>query len=212
MSQKFYSLIHGEEIHIAPGTKIVPSDQFQKLMDGQELLEAIHQDAEKYREEVAVECEALKEEAQKAGYEEGFRSWFDHLAKLELEITRVRDEMQKMMVPIAIKAAQKIVGKSLEINEDIIVDIVSASLKPVTTHKKITIYVNKKDLEILEKNKQKLKQLFEVLETFTLRERGDLTPGSCVIETEGGIINAQIENQWRTLEKAFDQLIKTKAG
>lgn len=181
-------------------------------MDGLEVLNTIREDAEKYREEVAIECEALKEQAQKEGYEEGFKSWLEHIKKLEDEITNVRAEMQKMMVPIAMKAAKKIVGREIELSEDTIVDIVSVSLKPVSTHKKITIYVNKKDLEILEKNKPKLKSLFEVLEAFTLRERSDITQGSCIIETEGGIINAQIENQWRTLEKAFDQLIKTKTG
>lgn len=212
MSKKFFSLIHGESIHVAPSTKVIPAEQVQKLLEGKELLKEIQSDAEKYREEVAIECEKLKEDAQAEGYEEGFKSWLEHIAKLEDEITNVRQEMQKMIVPIALKAAKKIVGREIELSEDTIVDIVASSLKPVTTHKKITIYVNKGDFEILEKNKQKLKQLFENLEAFTLRERADITEGSCIIETEGGIINAQIENQWRTLEKAFDQLIKTKVG
>ena len=47
------------------------------------------------------------------------------------------------------------------------------------------------------------------LESFVIRERAGIQPGGCVIETEGGIINARLENQWRTLEKAFDTLSKT---
>lgn len=211
-NKKFFSLIQGSPIHLAPNTKVIPQAEISQLMGGQEVLNEILKDAEKYREQVAVECEAIKEQAQKEGYEEGFKSWLEHVKKLEDEIARVREEMQKMIVPIAMKAAKKIVGREIELGEDTIVDIVSVSLKPVSTHKKIIIYVNKKDLEILEKNKPKLKSLFEVLEAFTLRERPDITQGSCIIETEGGIINAQIENQWRTLEKAFDQLIKTKTG
>ena len=212
MSKKFFSLIQGTPIHIAPNTKVVPQKEISLLMDGHEALEQIKKDAVKYREEVAKEGEALKEQAQKEGYEEGFKSWLEHIKKLEDEITKVRTEVQKMIVPIAMAAAKKIIGREIEQKEDAIVDIVSVSLKPVSTHKKITIYVNKKDLEILEKNKPKLKALFEVLEAFTLRERPELAQGSCIIETEDGIINAQIENQWRTLEKAFDQLIKTKTG
>ncbi|MFV0340193.1 MAG: HrpE/YscL family type III secretion apparatus protein [Parachlamydiaceae bacterium] len=212
MSKKFFSLIQGNPIHIAPNTKVIPHNEIAMLLDGQEALAQIQKDAEKYREEVARDCETLKEQAQKEGYEEGFKAWLEHIKKLEDEITNVRTEVQKMIVPIAMAAAKKIIGREIDQKEDAIVDIVSVSLKPVSTHKKITIYVNKKDLEILEKNKPKLKALFEVLEAFTLKERPDLSQGSCIIETEGGIINAKIENQWRTLEKAFDQLIKTKTG
>jgi type III secretion protein L len=106
------------------------------------------------------------------------------------------------------KAAKKIVGRELELSEDAIVDIVSSSLKAVAQHHKITIYVNKKELAILEANRPRLKNIFESLESLSLRERNDIAPGGCVIETEGGIINAQLDNQWRILEKAFDNLLK----
>ena len=53
-----------------------------------------------------------------------------------------------MIFPVALEAAKKIVGREIEASEDTIVDIVSNSLKAVSTHKKITIYVNRKDLEI----------------------------------------------------------------
>lgn len=210
MSKAFFSLINAGKIRIAPKTKVIPQVDLGQLLNGEELLKAIQQDAEDYRLEVAKECEKLKEKAQAEGYEEGFKTWVEHIAKLEEEIAKVRREFEKVLVPVAMKAAQKIVGKALEESEETIVDIVAQTLKPVTTHKKITIYVNKKDLEALEKNKQRLKQLFESLETFILRERADISSGGCIIETEGGIINAQIENQWRTLEKAFDNLLKAK--
>lgn len=210
MTKKCFSLLSGKAIEIAPNTKIIPKEDFQKLLDGINLLEETQQDGEKYREEVAIQCEKLKEIAKAEGYQEGFNSWLNHIAKLEEEIINVRNEFKKMLVPLAMKAARKIVGRELEISEDAIVDIVANSLKTVATHKKITIYVSHKDIEILEKNKQKLKNLFEALEAFSLREKADLTSGSCVIETEGGIINAHLENQWQNLEKAFATLMKTK--
>lgn len=212
MSNRFFSLIKKGDLHVAPKTKVIPKDNIEELLDGKGVLEKIHEDAEQYRQEVAVELEKLKEQAQKEGYEEGFKSWLEHVAKLEQEIIKVRKEFEKVLVPIALKAAKKIVGREIEQSETTILDIVSNSLKPVVSHKKITIYVSKKDFEVLEKNKAKLKQMFEALEAFTIRERNDIEPGGCIIETEGGIINAQLENQWRTLEKAFDQLASAKGA
>lgn len=120
----------------------------------------------------------------------------------------MRKEVHKNILPLALKAAKKIVGEELKLHPDRIVDIVLNSLKPVTQHKKIIIYVNKVDLAMLEENREKLKQAFERLESLSVQERSDIEPGGCMIETEAGIINAQLENQWRALENAFESFHK----
>jgi type III secretion protein L len=113
-----------------------------------------------------------------------------------------------VIVPVALKAAKKILGREIETVDTAIVDIVANSLKAVAQHKKFTIYVNRKDLDVLEANRPALKKVLENPEAFSLRERADIQPGGCIIETEGGIINAQLENQWRILEQAFESLLK----
>jgi len=212
VSKKFFSLIHGETVHIAPKTKVIKADAFSKMVDADDVLKSVQEDAKRYRLEVSQECEKLKEQAQKEGFEEGFKKWAEHVAKLEEEIVKVRKDMEKVVVPIALKAAKKILGRELELSETAIVDIVSNSLKSVAQHKKITIYVNRKDLNALEANRPRLKEIFESLEALSLRERADIQSGGCVIETEGGIINAQLDNQWRVLENAFITLMKHKSN
>ena len=210
MSQKFFSLIHGGGIRLAPKTKVLPKDVVGTILVAEEVLEKVKLDAESYRLEVAKECELLKAQAQHEGFEAGFKQWSEYVAKLEEEIIKVRHELEKFLVPVALKAAKKIVGREIELSETAIVDIVANSLKAVSQHKKITIYVNKKDLEPLENNRSRLKEIFESLEVLLLRERNDIGPGGCIIETEGGIINAQLENQWRVLENALANLLKKK--
>lgn len=210
-NKKFFTLIKGDTIHIAPKTKIIPAESFSTLLDASEVLAHIKKDAEAYRIDVAKDCETIKEAAFKEGYEEGLKRWSEHLIALEKEIESVHKDLQKMVIPVALKAAQKIVGREIELKEDSIVDIVAANLKAVASHKKITIYVSKKDLDSLDKNKNRIKDLFESLESLSIRERSDIAPGGCVIETEGGIINAQIENRWKVLEKAFENLAKSKS-
>ena len=179
-------------------------------MDAQGVLEQVKKDADAYRLQVTKECEIIKEQAQKEGYEEGFRKWVEHITSLEQEIERVRSDLEKMLIPVALKAAKKIVGREIELTDDTIVDIVSNSLKAVSQHKRITIYVNRKDLDSLESHRPKLKEIFESLEVLSLRDRSDIAQGGCIIETEGGIINAQLENQWKALESALDVLFKKK--
>ena len=204
-------MIHGDSVHAMPETRIIPAAEFSKAVEAYQVLEEVKKDALQYKQEVAEEMEKLKEQAQREGFEEGFKKWVEQIVKVEEEIIKVRKETEKVALPVALKAAKKIVGRELELSENTIVDIVSNSLKAVVTHKRITIYVNKKELESLEKNRQKLKDIFENLEILTFRERSDVEPGGCIIETEGGIINAQLENQWRILENAFDRMMMIKS-
>ena len=212
MSKKLFTLIYGDSIHIAPQTKIVRAEAFSKALEAQEVMEHIQKDVEKYRLEVAKECEKLKDRAQKEGYEAGFLQWAEHVAKLEEEIAKVRKDMESSILPIALKTAKKIVGREIELSPAAMVDIVANNLKAVSQHKKIAIFVNKSDLRALEASKSRLKALFEHLESLTIQARDDIKSGGCVIETEGGIINAQLENQWRVLEQAFEALIQKRKG
>jgi type III secretion protein L len=210
MSKKFFSLIYEKRLALAPKTKIVPSEAFSELLDGGQILEAIHNDAEEYRLQIAKECEEIKEAAYRKGFEEGFQAFAEQIAKMEEEIVKVHSDMEKMVLPVALKAAKKIVGRELEVSETAIVDIVRNNLKAVAQHKKVTIYVNKADLKSLESHRSDLKALFEHLEALSIREREDIKQGGCVIETEVGIINAQIDNQWAVLERAFQSASKKR--
>lgn len=201
---KLFSLISSKEVHLAPGKKTIPASDFSKLVNGKQILEEIKEDSENYRKETAIECEKIKEASFQEGFQEGLVSLNQHLVALDRELKHLREEIQKKILPLALKAARKIIGEELKMHPDRIVDIVLTSLKPVTQHRKIVIYVNRADLDMIEMNRPKIKNIFEHLDNLSIQERPDIEPGGCMIETEAGIINAQLENQWRALESAFE--------
>lgn len=208
MARKLFDLINDGEIYLEADSKIIKKDSLAKALSGDEMLAKIKEDAEKYRADVIKEIEAEKTSAREQGYQEGFNNWLDLIAKQEAEIKQVRKDYEKILVPVLIKAVKKIVGHELENRQDTIIDIIGSSLKAVSTHKKITLYVSPKEKSVVDANRNKLKSYFEQLEVFQIRERADIEPGGVVIETEGGIINAKLENQWAVLEKAFENLFK----
>jgi type III secretion protein L len=210
VSKKLFSFILGGDIHLTPESKIIPAEVISTSLDITQMLEKAKQDAAEYRKQVEEECIVLKEQAQELGFEEGLKQWAEKLQELETQIDNVRGEMSEVLVPVALKAAKKVVGREIELDPKAVLDIIRANLKAVTTHTNITIYVSKKDLDLVEKERDNLKNLFDKVETFTIRERSDIEQGGCVIETEGGIINARLDNVWQTLEKAFESLLQSK--
>lgn len=208
MTTKFFSLFSGEEVRVAPGEKIIPSKEYSSLRKASEILKLVKQDAENFRKDTVREAEQIKEQGFQEGFQEGLESFNRHLALLNEEIQLLRTEIQQKIMPLALKAARKIVGEELKLHPDRIVDIVLTALKPATQHRKIVIFVNKADLEALDENKPKIKQIFEHLDSLSIQERDDIEPGGCIIQTEAGIINAQLENQWQALEAAFTTFMK----
>ncbi len=206
MSKKLFTFIRGGDIHTAPETKVIPAEAFSTLLEAQDVSEQVRKDAALYRIEVAEQCEKIKEEAYKEGFEHGYAEWVKKITELELEIIRVHEDTQKMIVPVALKAAKKIVGRELETRNTAVVDIIVNSLKAVAQHKKIKIFVNKKDYESLEKNRDRIKDVFENLEALSIIPQDNVATGGCIIETESGIMNAQLENLWMILENAVQKL------
>jgi type III secretion protein L len=208
MSRKHFTLIKGEKIHFAPGKKILKADEFSKSLTAKELIDTVKDDAIEFKKSVVEEAEKQKEEAQKEGFQQGLEKWASIQAEFEEEIERVHQKISETVIPVALKAAKKIIGRELELSKEAVVDIVINNLKAVAHHKKIKIYISREDAPILAKNKERLKGVFEKLESLMLIESDDVKPGGAVIETEGGIINAQLDNLIRTLEKAFESISK----
>lgn len=207
---KLFSLISKEEVRLAPGQKVIPSQDYSELRDASDILKTVQMEALEFKRSAAQEAEIIKEQAFKEGFQEGLQSLNAHILALDRELKAIRDDVHKKILPLALKAARKLIGEELKLHPERIVDIVMTALKPVTQHRKIVIYANRADISALEEAKPQIKQMFEHLQSFALQERSDIEPGGCMIETEAGIINAQLENQWRALEMAFASFMKNK--
>ena len=203
---KLFSLISGSDVR--PETKVVPAKDFSVLKSASEILKTVKAEAIVFQKEATLEAERVRELAHAEGFQEGLTSLNKHIFALDQELKQLREHIQKQILPLSLKAAKKIMGEELRLHPDRIVDIVLTSLKPVTQHRKIIIYVNRADLQVLEENKNKIRNIFEHLENLSIQERADIEQGGCMIETEAGIINAQLENQWRALESAFESFMK----
>ncbi|MDX8430741.1 MAG: FliH/SctL family protein [Candidatus Algichlamydia australiensis] len=207
---KLFSLIEDGEIHLEEGKKILTQEEFATLLDAKGVLDKAKKDAETYMKGVKTRAAKLRVSAKEEGFAEGLNRINAQIVALDQKVKEIEHEMQKKILPLALKAAKKIFGRELNLSSEAIVDIVLQTLKPVKESHKIKILVNKEDLKTLEKEKAKLREMLEYVEILTLEERSDLEKGDCIIETEGGIINATLENQWRALESAFKTYLEPK--
>jgi type III secretion protein L len=205
---KYFSLVYSGEIHRGEMGKVIPKDEFSKLLKASEVLKKAKEDVALYLENNKEACQKLLKEAEEAGFNKGLTEFNKQILFYEQKIRQMEHDLQKMVLPLALKAAKKIVGRELEVKPETIVEIVRERLKSATQNYHVKIYVSKEDKEILEKKRKDLKEMLDHVKTFSIVEKEDITPGGCIIETEAGMINATLEYQWRAIESAFEAFMQ----
>lgn len=181
---KFFSLIFQGEVHPSTDDKVIPAKDFSQLVKANALVKKAEEDVVHAHQEAEKEAQRLKAEAKAEGFQEGLEQFNEHLLAFEATARTLRLELQQQIIPIALKAAKKVVATQLELKPDTIVDIVLQALTPAMHSRRVILYVNKEDKEILESHKSKIKTILEQLQTLSIQERADISPGGCIIETE----------------------------
>lgn len=208
---KLFSLIFKGNLHLASKKKVIPAKEFSTLVSAEEVLTQANEDCENYKKETEKLRKEALELAKEEGKEEGLLKYNEAIIKLDQDFKKLRHDTMQMVLPIALKAAKKIVGKELEQFPETIVDIVLKTIAPFTQNQRVTIYVSKGEKERLEASRPRLKEVLEQVQVLSIAERADVAPGGCIIETETGIVNASIDNQWRALEAAFEKYTKSSS-
>ena len=202
-----FSLLKSGKVEVR-GRKILPKEEVETLINANEVLDAAKQEAIDRIEEAKKECALIHKKAYEAGYQEGLTKFNSHILKIDEKTKIMRHEMQRAMLPLVLQATKRIIGKSIDLNPELIVEIIIQSIKSISQNHQIKLYVNRKDLEHIEKRKEEILSIFDRVDSFSLVERSDVESGGCLIETENGILNASLENQYRALERAFEAYSK----
>lgn len=202
---KWFSLLYQGDVHPSSDEKLIKANDYSTLVEASDLVNKAKEDAQKLLENTEKECETLRKEANEKGFEEGLLKFNEQILYLNEQLKAIRHNLQQMVLPIALKAAKRIVGKELETFPETIVDIVMQAIAPIAESHRVTIYINKDDKAILEAQKPKLQEQMQQVDILTIQEKADIERGGCIIQTEGGMINATIENQWKALERAFEK-------
>jgi flagellar biosynthesis/type III secretory pathway protein FliH len=161
-------------------------------------------------------------QAYKAGYEAGyaacreafsgeaaavageFRSMIEDLAS---QRKRLIKESEATVLRVACDIARRIVGKSAEVSEEVVLEVVKNALTHMKDNHNMTIRINPRDYRVLAGCES------EWLENaraggMKISEDTRIKPGGCLIEGESGSVEAQIDRQIDLIEKALMEACK----
>lgn len=158
------------------------------------------------------EANAIREVASKDGFEYGLEKSQEEIQNLSKVITDLLDAKEKTMLmvtndiaKIAIKVAEKIIKKEVSLDNEIVLNITSETIKEMGKgHQNIVIKVNPADSSLI---RSKLPELYPYGDSKTnivVLEEQSIEWGSCIVETNTGIVDASFGTQLIILQKAFE--------
>lgn len=152
----------------------------------------------KTQEEVAV----LRE----AAYQEGYESALSEFTELLFEARERRDaaisQAEKDLLQLAVKLAEKIIVREIKRDSKTLVDMIANALRNIRHQDLLTVRVNPEDVPTLTEFRDSLQQsgrarFLDIVSDARVSRFG------CVIESEFGTVDAQLETQLRILERAL---------
>lgn len=181
---------------------------------------------EKIEEHVAIDNKI--EEAFQRGYEKGFneglekenadrenyidKHFSDRIKVIESLLSEAKKTKEKAfrnleekIIKLAISIAEKIINKSIETDTNIVEATVTEAMLGMISSETIILKVSAEDYKFINSKYDKWLGMAGNVKEFRIEIDKRLSSGDCLIETEGGIIDASLSSR---LDILTDELLK----
>lgn len=170
-------------------------------------VDAILEEAERFKQKLLDEArQAVSEmcrESAAAGQQEGF-SEAEHLREqIAAMEQRMLKEVEGEVVRASLRIASELLEAELGAREDAIVDIVCTALTTARDARDVFLRVNPMDAPTLRKHKQRLIDALGRARDVDVREDRNVKPGGVLIQTESGVIDAQLGTQLEEIARVL---------
>jgi len=182
--------------------KIVKNQIITARAEAAQILEEAEAFAAEIRREALEETSILRDRAYREGMEKSLAEFEQNLLEA-LEIReRVWRETERDLLRLAVRLAEKIIGREIKTDKKTVTEMVAAALQNARQQEKLTVRVNPSDLSLIEEEREKfLPSTRARFIDFVADPR--VSSGGCLIESEVGTIDARLETQLRVLERAL---------
>lgn len=126
----------------------------------------------------------------------------EEIAGLE---ARMLKEVEGEVVRAAMRVARELLAAEMQLREDAVVDVAATALVAAKTARDINLRANPRDAAVLRNHKARLVSVLTRAKDLEVREDRRVRPGGVLIETESGVVDAQLETQLEELELVLSQ-------
>lgn len=170
------------------------------------------------------EKRALEQQAYEEGFQAGFMEGREKAladmassVKLANETTELSyknankylNSQERVILDLAIRSAERIIGKMIEENEETYLDIVRRALKEARESKEVKLYVSLDYFGLVSDNRAELSSIFPPDVPFLIFANDDFEATECIVETNRGRIVVSIDEQLNELREKLVEIMES---
>lgn len=217
--------IRNEMASIVMETEAMVKDLMEKAaQDARSILEDAREDAEVLRAETQKEAEEIRLQAQKEGYEKGLR---DAQKEIEADRQMAMEQCQQIleearrtkvkllesstadMARLAIAVAKRVISAEVNTNPQAIISVIREAINLLDQPGNFHVYVNPEEIEPALDGlaRQEMSEIEKQDLANALVADARIGIGGCVIESDQGVVDAQLDTRIAKVEQALQDVI-----
>lgn len=153
------------------------------------------------------EVEGAREVARKEGFAEGREEGMAQATELITRFESMKDtfykEAESEIIALVMEIAEKVIGRMVHDHREAIMSIVRQAVESALGDR-VTIRLNPEDYKKIHTQMKALQDNVDKSRRLVFKEDETISAGGCVVETEVGVIDAQLETQLRAIRKALE--------
>ena len=170
-------------------------------------IEAPVEDARKAAARIVAEAQTdaarLRAQAVADGREAGLAEVTELVAGARAESARARREAEPELRALAVKIAEKILGRELSLRPDAVADVAHEALRAAGEPEQLLIRAHPDDVAALERERPRLIERLREERVLIVRADAQVARGGCVLETPLGVVDARLTTQLQAIERAL---------
>ncbi|MGZ3689963.1 MAG: FliH/SctL family protein [Pseudobdellovibrio sp.] len=209
------------------GSDFVMSDVL-RTTTGVEEIERLSEE-QKIEEKVLEKISDIQADAYKQAYDLGFEEGtkkaiedktaeleqkLDELHALTVTLTKIKEEMvhqnEAHMMRMIYEIASRLAFDHVNEKQEVVLHIIKKSIEEAQADENVNVRVSTSQLEFLDQLKQSTNREFDFLKKVKFEGADNVSVGSCIVETNYGVIDARIEERvnklWLELKQAIPKV------
>lgn len=188
----------------APRAAVVDAGVYDAHQRAKQIVEAANTEAARIRDEAARDKDKVFEKARADGYQAGLAQASEVLTRAHRERGELLGGAEKEVVGLAVKIAEKILGRELLQDPAAIVTVCAEAIEGLRVQRDLVLRVNPEDAAILKEQRKRLMDLLGRVKDLAIQEDPEVARGGCIIESDSGAtIDAQLATQLEMIQRVL---------
>lgn len=180
----------------------------------------IQQDREQWEnQEKAMFIEQAQNEGYRQGVEDGIQKGYNEIAAEIAFAKEVVESSKKdyrhhiessetVILNLALKVAEKIIGQQLEKDELSFLSIVKRAIKEVRDYREVQLHIHPIQYQSILSHKDELMAIFPKDTELYIFPDDELEESSCIIESENGRMDASVDSQLQEIKVKLTEVLE----